>query len=194
MNKFLAACFIACGSQAVYSQPTVSDRAMSGFPAICYWGSGNPQGIDQSIVSGLYAEVRNQGQASFAPRLWLADPIAPPYEMSSVKGAWLLCQELFMPVSKPVGMPYRATQRPAWRAALLACSESTNDGRSACLKALFAEMEKRKYGLVGAPSLLAEGGTSYVMAPVVVPPPPPPQGPTSSPAATSPNQSGGVAK
>ena len=195
MKRILAACLVASGGQAIHAQAQLIDREMATFPAICYRGSGSPQGIDQTIVAGLYAEVRNQGQANFAPRLWLSDPLAPPYEVSSVTGAWQLCQELAAPASKPVGQPYVAHDRPAWRAALLACADVSNDGRSACLKSLFAEMEKRKYGLAGAPSMLTEGGTNYVVAPVVPPPPPPPPtpAPTSAPtqAPTVPAQPGG---
>src|SRR5690606_19824691 len=107
--------------------------------------------------------------------------LPPPYEVTSVIGPWQLCQELAAPASKPVGQPYVAINRPAWRTALLACAEKSDHGRSTCLKSLLSEMEKRKYSIAGAPSMWVEGSSNYVVAPIVPPPPPPTPAPPSAP-------------
>jgi hypothetical protein len=196
MRRILAACLVASGSQAVLAQASVIEREMPAFPAICYRGAGAPHAIDQSTLAGLYAEVRNQGQANFAPRLWVSDPLPPPYEVTGVTGPWQLCQELAAPASKPVGQPYVAIDRPAWRAALLACAEKSDDRRSICLKSLLSEMEKRKYGMAGAPSMWVDGSSNYVVAPIVPPPPPLTPSPISAPiqSSTTPSQTGEPAK
>lgn len=181
MKRILAACLIASSSQAVQAQAAVIEREMPAFPAICYRGTGSPQSIEQATLAGLYAEVRNQGQVNFAPRLWLNDPLPPPYEVTSVTGPWQFCQELAALASKPVGHPYMVIDRPPWRAALLACAEKSDDGRSTCLKSLLSEMQKRKYGMAGAPSMWVEGSNNYVVAPIVPPPPPVTPAPTSAP-------------
>lgn len=192
----LAACLVASGSHAVHAQAEVIEREMPAFPAICYRGAGSPHAIDQSTLAGLYAEVRNQGQVNFAPRLWLNDPLPPPYEMAGVTGLWQLCQELAVPASKPVGQPYMAIDQPGWRAALFACAEKSDDGRSTCLKSLLSEMRTRKYGIAGAPSMWVEGSNNYVVAPIVPPSPTPTPAPTFAPiqSPTIPSQPGERAK
>lgn len=166
-----------------HAQVSLTERPMPAFEAICYRGTGPANAVDQSIASGLYTEVRNQGQAEFSPRIWFPTSLQAPYDFASV-GEWHLCQEMASAPTKALKSPYFASKRGQWTAALLRCTATDTDGRAACVKALFEQLSKRNYGVAGALSRVNEGGADFISVPVVAPPPsaPPPASAPSQPA------------